>query len=162
MSVPGVPNLTHEDKAGRIFDALNEHGKLTRVQIMELTGMTRGQFRNGWSYLRRQLGTIAIVDNHREATTYRLSNEPSIEAERYRLWQDRTIYSRLWSLRATLRQMREIAKRTDEADGEALLAADQGIGDAIAAMKGEVRRAGMRAGVDETEVERMLDAVAAR
>lgn len=135
---------------------------LTRDQIMERTGLSLAQFRKGWQYIRRSLGSIAIVEPHREATTYRLTGETSPEAERYRYWQDKHIYSRMTSLIATLEQMREVARRTDSADGANLYAALKSVTRAADSMQDEIRRAGIRAGNDEATVERYLDAVGAR
>lgn len=148
-----------EVSANQIFDALSSQGKLTKAQIMEATGLSYHQFRAGWAFLRRSLGSLCVVENHGADSTYHLSNEGSIEAEQYRYWQDQHIYRRLFSLRRTLGQMQEIARRTDSDDGDSLRVADLGIADALAAMKMELRRAGQRAEVPEKTVEAYLKAV---
>jgi hypothetical protein len=151
-----------EVHAGEIFDLLTQRGKLTKFEIMEAAQLTLSQFRSGWSHLRRSLGSLAVVENHGEASTYHLSNEGSVEAEQYRYWQDQHIYRRLWSLRTTLGQMMEIARRTDTDDGDSLRAADLGVADALASMKLELRRAGQRAEIPDKQVEAYLRSVSGR
>lgn len=155
MTAPAAQEVS----GNQIFDLLTSQGKLTKFQIMEATGLSLSQFRAGWSFLRRSLGSLCVVENHGEASTYHLSNEGSIEAEQYRYWQDQHIYRRLFSLRRTLGQMQEIARRTDTDDGDSLRVADLGIADALAAMKMELRRAGQRAEVPERQVEAYLKVV---
>lgn len=165
LAASSVPAEMHsgpsneELKAQKIFNLLTVRGKLTKLQVMEATGFSHSQFRTGWSHLRRALGSLCVVENHGEATTYHLSNQPSLEAEKYRFWQDKHIYRRLFSLRMTMRQMMEIALRTDQDDGDSLRTADYGLADAVASMKLELRRAGRRAGVSEEDVEAYLRSV---
>jgi len=168
LAAASVPSEIHkgpsadEVKAQVIFDLLSQHGKLTKFEIMELTGYSITQFRSGWTQLRRSLGSLAVVENHGERSTYHLSNEGSVEAEQYRYWQDQHIYRRLWSLRTTLGQMMEIARRTDTDDGDSLRAADLGVADALASMKLELRRAGQRAEIPDKQVEAYLRSVSGR
>jgi len=161
-SVPAEIHLgpsNEERKAQAIFNVLTVRGKLTKLEIMAATDFSHSQFRMGWSHLRRSLGSLCVVENHGEASTYHLTNQPSLEAEKYRLWQDKQIYRRLMSLRMTLRQQLEIALRTDQDDGDSLRTADYGLADAVASMKLELRRAGRRAEVPEEEVEAYLQSV---
>lgn len=151
-----------EVNAQVIFDLLSQGRKLTKFEIMEAARLSLSQFRTGWTQLRRSLGSLAVVENHGAASTYHLSNEGSVEAEQYRYWQDQHIYRRLFSLRRTLGQMMEIARRTDDEDGNSLRAADLGVADALASMKLELRRAGQRAEIPEKQVESYLRSVSGR
>jgi hypothetical protein len=160
-SRPATMMSKDQAAADAIFNALSKHGKLTKYQVMEVTDLTISRFRTAWTHLRHSIGRLAVVENHGRDTTYQLSYEGSIEAERYRLWQDKHIYSRLWSLRASLAQMLEIARRTDSEDGRSLRMADRGITSAIEAMALEIRHAGDRAEVPDEEVDGYLRRVSA-
>jgi len=62
----------------------------------------------------------------------------------------------LWSIRATLGQMIEVAGRTDDAARESLRIADMGVADAITAVRAELRRMGTLAQVPVETVEKYL------
>jgi hypothetical protein len=153
-------HVTDADKADAIFAVLSELDEgvgLTKAELEEETGFSSAQFRAGWYRLRRDLGNLALVEPHREDTIYRLSSDYSDgAADRYRLWQGKNTYRRLWSHLATLGQMARVATQTDPNDGENIRLAEYGLRDALAALKVEVRRAGQRADVPVEQIEAWL------
>jgi hypothetical protein len=153
-----------EEKGLAIVEALcaSDTGHLSKREIMDKAGLTYGQFRDGWDFLRRKLGRIAIVENHREATTYFLGSGVSREAEEYRFHQDQHVFTRLHSLLATLRQMKALAERTDVMDGLHLQNAVNAVNVAAGAMRLEIQHAGERAGMDTATVEKVVAATAAK
>lgn len=155
--------LSDEAKAEMIFAVMVDGEAWHREAVMEQTGLSLNQFRAGWYHLRRSLGAIAVIDNHGIDTTYRLTyGYDDKAADRYRYWQDKGIFARMLSLMLTLGQMSIVARRTDSADGESLIVAMAGVRDAIAAMKGELRRAGVRSGAPIEQIDAWITTAEAR
>jgi len=160
-SVP-PPMTAAERHAAAIFEVLHGGEKVLVHDILELSGLTYRQFQAGWTHIRRSLGTLAVCEPHGRNTTYCLVDEVTVASHEYRYWQGKHAYSRLWSVRATLAQMIETARRAgDHEDAEALRIADLSVGEALGAVRGELRRAGSRAETSVDSVERYLATVAA-
>jgi len=155
-SRPATIMRTDERHAAAIFDVLSHGDKMLVPGIMEACSLTYSQFRSGWTHLRRTLGVLAVVEPHGRKTTYALADGVTLKAHEYLYWQGKHAYSRLWSIRATLGQMIEVAGRTDDAARESLRIADMGVADAITAVRAELRRMGTLAQVPVETVEKYL------
>jgi hypothetical protein len=162
-SRPASPPMTASERhAAAIFEVLHDGEKVLVHDILELSGLTYRQFQAGWTHIKRSLGTLAVCEPHGRNTTYCLVNEVTVASHEYRYWQGKHAYSRLWSVRATLAQMIDTARRAgDTDDAESLRIADMGVVDALAHMKGELRRAGSRAEASTDSVEKYLADIAA-
>jgi hypothetical protein len=146
-----------EEKARRLFGVLNQkpRPRLTLGEIGERTGMSPAQVRKGWKKLRQTLGEqIAVMEPHREASVYYLSEEFN-DGARYMLWQAKHLYTRIASAQLTVRDLHRAGQHMPEAV-RPLKQSDRNLGGALANIEQLLGTMGRRAGLTDEELDKML------
>ncbi len=153
--------LTDTEKAAKVFDVLaqDHRPRMSLAQIAEAAGISLSQAQQGWSWLRKTMPDLAIMEPHRQNTVYYLSDDFS-DGARYILWQTKHLLARMMSDKDTVRQLSTLAEGNPKR-AQVLRKMARAL-DAVGLYAEElIITSGAEAGLDESELEKLLEAAAA-
>ena len=152
--------LTNNEKAARVFDVLsqNHRPRLSLAQIAEEANLSVAQAQQGWTWLRRTMPELCIMEPHRQNTVYYLSDEFT-DGARYILWQTRHMMTRMATDRHTVRQLSLLADVSTRR-GRAIAKMAKLLDSVDLFMAELIQASAEEAGMTEEEVDKLLEAAA--